>query len=597
MHLKILPLVAFLLIGYSLAANAQTVSVGWDDQCDYDVRVDANAINTALGDGNSIVRVSAAQDYLNAVLIEDSVTLAGGYADCTAANADIGPSTRTRIDGSGFQPSAIKIFSDGDIVSVFVSGFEVENATGADGGPGFNIAAGLALLHTAGHVELDNLVINDNHSEFWTGGIAIRNDLSAPAIQSLDVLITNVLVTNNTSGASGGGLTCIGDFSAVTVSISGQSGFSFNHSDFNGGGIHVDDCTVHLSGGTGSPGEGDPRGIHGNTSDGSGGGLSVNSEGFVTMTGNLTQPFNVTSNTANFDQSGSGDGGGIHLAGVGVILEGDGVRLSGNSTNRDGGGAFVDNEARLIMESTNRACTWNPLCGEVSANQASNGGAFHLEDGGRVDLVGAEVSANRANGGVVLMSQGTGNLARFESTLMHHNGDADHSAYSDINLLWNSLGDANISVEFSTLVDNDIQDFTISAYNGSDGSLTLHRSIVDDPGVPASSFVIPTPPLGSVYCSIVGDAANLAAISNSLVFEESPSFLDRAGQDYHLSEPPNQAMDQCQVSMGVNPSADLDGDARGFDMTAIADADGSFDIGVDEYVPGQSGGIFSSGFE
>ena len=169
------------------------------------------------------------------------------------------------------------------------------------------------------------------------------------------------------------------------------------------------------------------------------------------------------------------------------------------------------------------------------------------------------------------------------SALLHHNGGDDHSEFSDNSLIVNAFGDNQITVSYSTLVDNSVQNATVSAHNGESGQLDLLASIVDDPGIPAVSFILPAVVDGLIECVIVADAFGINSTGGSNVIEASPSFVDRANADYHLAALPNMAVDQCASGLVVSPGPDMDGAARGTDEPTVPDNQGPFDIGVEEY--------------
>lgn len=57
-------------------------------------------------------------------------------------------------------------------------------------------------------------------------------------------------------------------------------------------------------------------------------------------------------------------------------------------------------------------------------------------------------------------------------------------------------------------------------------------------------------------------------------------------------------LDGCALSdvqgLGNPPGLDADGEARGFDLVALGNIGGAFDVGVDEFV---AGAVFADGFE
>ena len=593
---RIFTLIALIMAGTQV--SAQTATVGWEDVCNYDVRDDPDAINTALIDGNTEIRVSNQNDYLSNILIEGSVKLKGGYASCEAAATDTHFGEKTRIDGTSVIPTALKIHTDGDLVDVLVSGFLIEKATGVgEDGSLFNVAAAAAIVETKGEVTLRDMVLNDNESEFWAGGLAIRYDLDLTPADSVQVNLEDVMITNNTSGSTGGGLACYRGGSSVSVYVSGQSGISYNHAEYQGGGLYNNGCRIYFSSGTSSPGPGDPRGIHGNTSNRSGAGLAMFEEGVLTLTGTQLEPVNITSNQANLDGSGRGDGGGIFLSGDFVEVVADRVMINNNETDDTGGGVFIQYGATFTMSTESRGCNWNPLCGELSHNRANSGGAIQVENGTNLTLMGFESTGNRANNGAFLIVRNDDSEVIIKSALIHHNGDTDHIDYRDAALIANQTGNSSINIYFSTIVDNAVQDQTIIGYNGTNGFLGVWRSIIDDPGVPSIGYVNPDITTGSIDCVIINDTSTLNNIPVNQVYDEAPVFVDRPNRDYHLTGPDNTAIDKCQIKDGARFYLDVDGQTRGEDIPEVVNESGSFDMGFDEYYSPDLGVIFIDGFE
>ncbi|GJM10255.1 MAG: hypothetical protein DHS20C11_25310 [Lysobacteraceae bacterium] len=569
---------ALLLIGTTLRAG--TVTVGWDDDCDYDVRVDLDAISIALADGHEDIRVSNEQDYSQRFVITDSVTLRGGFANCADAAAGTHSGLPTNIDASGSGPTPIKVNSSGSVVDVEVSDLYIFGSTG-NSGSGDNYAAALTIFGTNGIVTLRSMRITDNSDDVFAGGISIRNDFE-PLSNALEVVIVDSEVAYN-QGQQGGGVACFNDGDVTELRIEGTSSIAYNHATAHGGGLYNSGCDIEVSSGTASPSIVNALGIHGNTADGNGGGVAMY-EGSLSLLGGTSHPVNVSENVANLDASGSGDGGGLFASGENAAVNAVNLLLIDNQTSREGGGAWVAFGAQFDLMTTERNCGWSRLCSLVAGNQANLGGAFYAEDGGLITLTGVEGHSNRAgNSGSFAHLRDDPSRLSIDSALLHHNGGDDHSEFSDNSLIVNAFGDNQIAVSYSTIADNAVQNATVSAHNGESGQLDLLASIVDDPGIPAVSFILPAVVDGLIECVIVADAFGINSTGGSNVIEASPSFVDRANADYHLAALPNMAVDQCASGLVVSPGPDMDGAARGTDEPTVPDNQGPFDIGVDEY--------------
>jgi len=418
---------------------------------------------------------------------------------------------------------------------------------------------------------------------------------------ALQVNLIDSLVSNNSSTLFAGGIDCTSDVSStIQLSISGDSGVSYNHTNFIGGGIKLSNCNLIQTSGTFLPSLQNPLGIHSNTANGNGGGLAVLNGSVATLTGNKDNPVNITSNISNFDGVSSGDGGGVFVSGNTAvnqsILSATNVLISSNtSKNKTGGGLFVEVDAVANINSSERSCNWSQFCSLIESNIAKDGGAFGIEEKGYVKIVGAEIKGNRsiASGSVAQIRNDDSQLV-FEGNLIHHNGGADHTEFSDSYLVKNSFGNNSITISYSTVVDNEVRFSSINAYNGSGGNLQLFGSIVDDPGV-AAATVTPTAVFGHAECNIL---SNNASISNLPVsnnnFEAIPAFIDRANQDYHLDPMLTIGIDRCESGIYTIISDDIDGNARAYDHPGFVNDTGLLDIGVDEV---ENDLIFINSFE
>lgn len=582
-------LLALLVSGTTL--RAATVTVGWDDDCDYDVRVDLDAISLALADGHEDILVSNAQDYSQAFVIAHTVNLRGGFASCADALVGTHSGLPTNIDASGSGPTPIKVNSAGGFVDVEISDFYIFGSSGNDGS-GDNYASALTVFGTNGTVTLRSMRITDNTETVFSGGLSVRNDLE-PLSSALQVVIVDSEIAYN-QGQQGGGIACFNDGDMTELRIEGDTSIAYNHASLHGGGLFNIGCDIQVSSGTDSPSVVNALGFHGNTADGNGGGVAMY-QGTLTLVGDSSHPVNISENTANFDGVGGGDGGGVFVSGGASSVDAANLLMIDNQTSREGGGAYVAFGAQFDLLTTLRGCSWSPLCSMVAGNHANLGGAFYTEEGGLIRLTGLEAHSNRArNSGSFAHLRDDLSRVSIDSALLHHNGGDDNSEFSDQSLIVNSFGDNQITITYSTLVDNAVQNATLSAHNGEAGRLDLLASIVDDPGVPAVSFILPAVVDGLIECVIVADAFGINATGGSNVIETTPVFADRVQGNYHLGELPNVAVDQCAGSLVASPGLDMDGTARGEDEATTPDNQGPFDIGVDEYSHDL---IFSNGFD
>jgi hypothetical protein len=259
------------------------------------------------------------------------------------------------------------------------------------------------------------------------------------------------------------------------------------------------------------------------------------------------------------------------------------VLIGSNTSNEgEGGGLYANYGSEVTINSDQRNCDWSQLCSLIEANVAKNGGAVGIDNNGKVTVSGTEIKGNRAaSSGSVAYLYNEGSELVFESNLIHHNGGADHTDFFDWYLIKNGFGNNSITVAYSTLVDNDSQFASISAYS-SGGNLQLFSSIVDDPGIAAVS-VLPAVLLGAANCNILGNDASITNLpAYQHIFEGTPAFVDRVNKDYHLDPMLTIGIDRCAFNTYPTDAVDIDGNVRDIDHPDFINDVGTMDIGIDE---------------
>lgn len=241
-----------------------------------------------------------------------------------------------------------------------------------------------------GTLTINNSLLQNNAANGGSGGGVYVN------VNSI-LTLTNSLVQNNTTGnnGSGGGIFNAGtvylsqsDILSNTAAGAGQGGglqSGLNTALFvtssavmtntasQGGGINCDNCYLVMNGST----------IANNVATGLGGGLYIRplAPGFLglntsTISGNRTNSFGgglyyeslydiliyyitITDNTADADQNGFGDGGGVYatlntgrLQVEGMVLAGNHDPQGQNFPDCQGGLAFLSNGSNLIGNNT-----------------------------------------------------------------------------------------------------------------------------------------------------------------------------------------------------------------------------------------------------
>lgn len=561
------------------------VTVGWTSDCDYDVNLFASQIQEALNDGHDEIRVSNTSPYTESfTVLNRSAVIKGAYNSCADAENGMQSTEKTLISGENLTQSAISIESFGNVIDTTIDGFEITRVS--DDGFDNDDGTGVYLSGVSGIVNLKNMHIHHNPDTSF-GGIGIFN---SNITSTLNLNITDVIATHNNS-RFGGGMRCISN-GLTDIQVDGLSGFSFNQADFSGGGIYLQNCNMTFAGGTDTPSESNPLGIHNNESlnNNAGGGLYAGGGSQVTLVGSLLTPFNISSNRAY-------DGGGIYINGGTGAVKSKVELINSSITNNHangfyGGGLYVRSEGELIFQPSD-GCLWNDLCHLIANNLADfMGGALYITSGGRSVINKTEITGSRAvlQGSVAALRDDNSQL-QINTSLVHKNGGIDHDIYADSYAIHNNFGDINISINYSTFADNNVQDAVISpfTYTGSEllGTFSLVGSIVSDE-VTAIKFD-PNPdnfiPDSVVNCVVFNEITtnedNFEIYQQ--VFIDTLNFNNAANDDYRLSVVDTIAIDRCDETLYPTVLAtDLDGQLRPYDEPSVNNDIGTLDIGYDE---------------
>ena len=242
-----------------------------------------------------------------------TITLTGGeIAFANSGSIEIlGPgAAKLTISGN----SASRIFRSAAGVNSTISGMTL---TGGNGVSTVTNNSGGAILNDAGNMTLRYLVVTNNTTSGSAGGV--RNSGSG-SVMTID---TCVFANNTSTGSSAGG---VQNFSTSTLTVI-NSTFTGNTSgagSVGGGGIQANGM-VTITNST----------FSGNTSNTSGGGGAINSNGSLLILTNVT----ITGNTS------TGNGGGLSRSTTNVngfvrnsiIAGNNGVATSPDVTNSTGG--------------------------------------------------------------------------------------------------------------------------------------------------------------------------------------------------------------------------------------------------------------------
>lgn len=398
---------------------AAILEVGTSALCPY------HSIETAIAAANpgDTVKVE------NTVFIEDplsinkNLTLAGGYNSAHPYSClTLTGLNHTTLHLSG--PSVSRMIAVYG-ATVTMSWFIVEGNTGGGGG----------LSVTDGTLNLDNVLVDDN-SGGWGGGLAVFRSIANlndcqfndnwafyggggidawGASPSSQLNLTRVVFRRNQTGGSGGAL-LIEQGAQVQANDRlevGVDGTTINRAALDGGGICLlgGSALVVNASSTLST-------IASNTAERHGGGIYADNSS-VTLNGVIDPQFGerlmVSSNEADYDGDGTGDGGGIYATNGSTVSaaatffynneaqNGGSVYATGSSTfdandvrvmystaAHQGGGLWLGGGSTAVLANGSEVGDW----GSIDPNDADEGGGLYATGGASVTVHGSAVRGN-----------------------------------------------------------------------------------------------------------------------------------------------------------------------------------------------------------
>lgn len=567
------------------------VSVGWDDECDYNVDMDPQALQSALDDGADEIRLTHEDVYIGTVDITQSVRLRGGFADCDAANSDSQDNIRSVLDGTG-QGGTVVVMQNIEDADIRLELLTIRNGDGA----ATNDPGGLAVDNLTGLVALDHLDIRDNSGNSG-GGLSLRSTSLVEG--TLNVAVTNTVIRDNVA-EQGGGVYCSPFESTFNILIEMSEGTTVrrNHASEFGGGIYMQSCELDFEAGIASAvvGSNLDREIFQNTSDKSGGGLVLFGPARATLRGTGDQGFDLSGNESNLDVEVSGAGGAVQV-GSGAELEVINGNISNNSTGRYGGALFASFGGRIVVRRDPDGCSYDTFCSRIVGNRLSGtfpggGGALAARFGGEISVYNTLFWLNNSDDrGYIAYAEASheGQEAKIllEGNLLFENGQLiDDSNSNAIRL----QGGAEAMLAYNTFHRNKGSS-TILSQSG-DSSLRAVGNILDEV---ANLHQVSGEADTEFNCNLVHslDTIEVPVIDT---FEGSPDYIDTASRNLRLSESDTLAMDVCSAQL-YPPGSDLDGQTRGLDRIDVTDLNGPFDLGAYEFDPLKSDRVFTDAFE
>jgi hypothetical protein len=509
-----------------------------------------NSIQTAIlavPDG-AVVRIASNQAYddINLTIANKSLTLEGGWADCTGTVLD----GRVLLQGDPdlLQP-VIRISAGAPGREVTLTRLQLRGGR----------SSGLAVSGPV-DVEVRRSWIDGNQGQVG-GGLRING--SGPAateVSLVETLVGNAGVAPLTGNQAinGGGLACID----ASLRLRGAQ-VRNNQAEMFGGGLYLDNCAVSTGLNVFStPGYGPFNArIDDNRALGFGGGLYALGGSRITL-GPPGGTIAIAGNRAV-------RGGGVYLGGGETRMLAVGLQLEANSADDFGGGGYLDTGALLLMQREFPAvlplpegrgaipvagpCDPPVACSLVRGNQADgfNGNAFHL-NGATLELRHTQLSDNGAGGRSLILASNVSDVL-LESSLVTGND----SGGSD---LFRLIDGSEFDLRASTITDNTSGTILRSFTPGGDNYIDVVASIIWQPGTRV--YWPDVADTTTTACLNAHDAADLPAALHV------PGFIDAAAGDFRLRGD-SANVDACVDPFGV-PAVDLFGTARPFELDHLA---------------------------
>lgn len=573
------------------------VTVGDTNDCDY--RIGTTRIQDAIDSGASEVRIADGTYNENIIIDDIDLNLKGSYASCADAEVDTqGPIINTGIIAAEALPT-VRILGETQRNTVLIDHIVITEGTGG----------GIAANQADVSLSLFDVWVNSSNGVFGGGISIIEGDT--------DIVASNLNLIFN-KATLGGGIFCDGNSGANSIFIYGDennnsgiySNEATNATIGSGGGVYLSNgCTfTSFVGGSNST---DFSGINLNTATVHGGGIYADGGSVVNLIGTQecafvfcfgydSKPVNVSNNTADSDNTGGGNGGGIYASGAGTEVNIFNGFINGNEAY-SGGGVMVTDEATFTTNTTFKKDTdcWSPgSCNQITENEAistgglaSLGGAVYVTTGGTAEIHRTHVQNNRADFGTAAFVIDADSSFSSEGSLYTNNGDSGAEGFDDFSVFQTETA-ANLDLTFATIADNNIRSTsatTNTLIHNQSAISRLKSSIVNEPNnVPIYSSNSPT--ADTFDCLIVHEDSSF---TGSQITVDDPEFIDRTGGDYHINVQTSPAVDYCDSILTTPAFTDIDNQERGFDWPGISNNLGGFDVGFDE----QNDVIFADGFD
>ncbi len=580
-------LITSLLFMQSALANVVYWGTGVD--CDYEASEYSvqEVIDLELLNSNSSVQIRLTNQQVvneNLMVSHDGIDIQGGYADCNSYST----SEKTTIQGIGNGPVIRIVPTAGDLPNVVnLSNLLVRGgyAMGTDLGGGINL---VAPQNKTVSLFINDSLITQNTSKRG-GGVFVSGSNSI--LRLMDTLVINNEAYGQTPGDGlGGGIYCKGGL----VYLDGDTGVSQNratgsvNNTGHGGGIYASvGCTVYLNASTDNS-VFDFRGVSFNAARGHGGGIYASNSDIWLSSYWSGRPSNVNNNSADSNDDGSGDGGGIYLSGTQATATLNCSTIKGNNAS-NGVGIAVKAGALLNADMNGGFCWDISRCNQIINNETfgDNGlGGGLLLDEGLANISYTHIAYNQAHEGVAIHASDNSSMV-LKRMHVYRNGENNGSTWDSQHTL--RMVDSFLQVYHITAAMNDTAGATFSLVNS---DRVINNSIIYEPLTnQIGNFIGGS---GTQDCNLLDNAFGWQNGSNSLVGD--PGFVALADDDLHIAAN-SMAIDACDDGLpGRNGGElDVDGEATPVDEFTVVNGKGIYDIGADEYHNADI--VFSNGFE
>lgn len=566
--------VAALLLAPLAGVHAATFTVGatGDGACTHHSLAAAVAAAGLNGPGMDTIRVATNMVHagIAVAILDQSVTIAGGYANC----ADTGASGRTVLGGSATLDHPVLRTGGTDAINFLV--LENLDLVGAQE----STFGGALRLAGNQYVTLGNTRLRGGRAE--RGG-AVYIDAFAQGAVDLR-LAGGSSIEDNVATYAGGGIYCRGS-AAIVLDDAFLTGNTAEHhgevaveSGSGGAAALYDGCRLRQSGGLAS----------GNVAGQDGGAYYLRNDATLTLAGNATHAAVLIGNTAE-------NGGAIAVEDAmgepPSEVDIRDARINDNSAGFQGGAIALLYGGELQMRRTLRgaACHDAVYCSDLSFNEAPGGraGTIFVGQEANAAISGTWIEGSVGYVGAVLWLQGTGN-AVFDSVVIKGASGAV-ALFQASNLAGGSLGVAWSTISGNTF-DNEANDRILGATGA--GEVHLHGLVLGqhlrhalgvDPGIVVRSDCVARDP----YMLPLGEGP---AFTRQLELA-APYGLAPNGR---LAGGDALPADYCDASLAPRLHGDIDGDTATSDAAA-GNVFGIHDLGADEYQVVDL--IFADGFE